>query len=88
MLKQIRPEGCNQEDLVELLYYINAGQTSILNYLSTLGDVVSAYIKSLSTITVFSGDSWSGTVLSISKLAGHPTSMTDLTGVSITITAL
>lgn len=73
--------GYFQEDMVEILYYLYTGHASILNYLSTTGEILSALITSLSA-----GDgSNSGTVLSVSGIASFPTSMTTLCGVSINL---
>jgi hypothetical protein len=79
--KKIVPTGVDQSDLVELIYYIWTGQASILNYLSTVGGVLSALIASLSA----QNGSTSGTVLSVSGKAAFPTSMTAMTGCSISL---
>ena len=76
--KQIRTGGMHDEDLVELLYYTVLQHASILNYLSTVGSVISCIIGS------FSAQSTT-TILSISALATFPNSITARTGVSISL---
>ena len=71
--------GYFQEDMVEILYYLYTGHASILNYLSTMGEILSTLITSLSAAE----GSNSATVLSVSAIASFPTSMTDLCNVSI-----
>ena len=73
--------GYHQEDLVELLYYLYTGHASILNYLSTTGEILSALIASLSAAR----GSNSATVLSVSGKSSFPTSMTDICNVSINL---
>lgn len=77
--KQIRTGGMHDEDLVELLYYTVLQHASILNYLSTVGSVISCIIGS------YSNTSMTATVLSISALATFPNSLSDRTGVSISL---
>jgi hypothetical protein len=79
--KKIVKTGMEQADLVELIYYLWAGQASILNYLSTVGGTLSALIGSLSA-EVGSG---STTKLSVSGLAAFPTSLTTATAVTISL---
>jgi hypothetical protein len=79
--KKILKTGVHQEDHVEMLYYLWTGHASILNYLSTVGGILSALIGSLSA----EAGSGSTTKLSISGLAAFPTSMTTATGVSISL---
>ncbi len=73
--------GYYQEDLVELLYYVYTGHASILNYLSTAGEILSTLITSLSA----ADGSNSATVLSVSGITSFPTSMTDICNVSINL---
>jgi hypothetical protein len=81
--KLIARTGYHQEDMVELAYYLIAQHASILNYLSTLGDVASGLIASLSKRA--DSASYVTGALSISALASFPASFTTLTGVSITL---
>lgn len=85
--KQIQKRGMHQEDLVELLYYVVAQQASIINYMSTLGNVVSKVFGELSDATTSYSISLSGSYgsLEISAKASFPGSITDFTGVSITL---
>jgi hypothetical protein len=80
-IKQIRKCGNNQAELVEMMYYLRDGYTSILNYMSTCGGILSKLVGSLSAQT----GSASGTVLSVSGLAVYPTSITSATGVTVTL---
>lgn len=80
-IKQIRKGGFNEAEVVEAFYYLREGYTSILGYLSTAGGICSDLIHSLS----LRNGSMSGTKLSISGLASFPTSMSDATGVTITL---
>lgn len=80
-IKQIRKGGFNEAEAVEMLYYLRDGYTSILNYMSTCGGVFSELIASLSA----KNGSMSGTKLSVSGKASFPTSITDATGVTITL---
>lgn len=81
--KVIARTGYHDEDLIEMAYYIVAQHASILNYMSTLGGVVSGFIASLSKRADSACYIEDG--LSISKLASFPASLTTLTGVSITL---
>ena len=85
--KQIRKDGVHQEDLVEMVYYLWTQQASILNYLSTLGNVVSKVFGELSDATVSYSISLSGSYgsLEISARASFPGSMTTWTAVSVTL---
>lgn len=80
-IKQIRKGGFNEAEVIEMLYYLSDGYTSILNYMSTCGYVFSKLIGSLSAKT----GSMSGTVLSVAGKVSFPTSITDATGVTITL---
>lgn len=79
--KQIRKNGIHQEDHVEMLYYLVAGFASIRSYLSTVGYTLSALIGSLSA----EAGSGSATKLSVSGIVSVPTSLTSMTGVSISL---
>ncbi len=80
-IKQIRKGGFNEAEVVEMLYYLRDAYTSVLDYMSTCGDVFSTLIHSLSALN----GSMSGTKLSVSGKASFPTSITDATGVTITL---
>ena len=81
--KLIKRTGYHDEDLIELVYYVVAQHASVLNYMSTLGYTISALIASLSKRA--DSDSYITGEISISALASFPTSLTDMTGVSITL---
>jgi hypothetical protein len=80
-IKQIRDGGFNQPEVIEMMYYLRDGYTSILNYMSTCGVTLSRLIASLSAQV----GSASTTVLSVSGKASFPASITSATGVSITL---
>lgn len=73
--------GYHQEDMVDLLYYLVTGHASILNYLSTCGEVISTLITCLSA----ADGSNSATVLSISGKVSFPSSFTDICKVSVNL---
>lgn len=73
--------GYHQEDLIDLMYVLYTGHASILNYLSTTGELISTVIACVS----LAEGSGSATVLSISGLASFPVSMTTLCNVSINL---
>ena len=85
--KSIRKSGFHQEDLVELAYYMYVEGASILNYLSTLGQYCSAAFGFMSDATTSYSISLSGSYgsLEISAKASFPTSITSITGVSVTL---
>lgn len=85
--KQISPKGVHQEDMVELVYYLWKGHGSILTYLSNLNYLVSNIVNALSNATTSISISYSGSIGSVNFLSapGFPTSMTTLTGCSITL---
>jgi hypothetical protein len=80
-IKQITKSGYNQAEVVELLYYLKDGYASILNYMSTAGSIFSCLIASLSA----KNGSASGTKLSVSGKASLAGSISDYTGVTITL---
>lgn len=80
-IKQIREGGFNEAEVVEMFYYLKEGYAEILNYMSTCGGVFSEFIASLSA----QNGSMSGTKLSVSGKASFPTSISDATGVTITL---
>lgn len=85
--KQINKRGVHQEDLVEMVYYLWKGHGSILTYLSNVGYILSNVLNALSNATTSVSISYSGSIGSVNFIsaAGFPTSMTTLTGVSITL---
>ena len=87
--KLIKLQGMDQGDVIELLYYLGTQQTSILNYMSALGRVCSAIFSELSDAETSVSLSLSGTVgqsFGITARAGFPGSMSDVTGVTISLT--
>jgi hypothetical protein len=85
--KKISPKGVHQEDMVEMVYYLWKAHGSILTYLSNLNYIVSNVFNALSNATTSVSISYSGSIGSVNYLsaAGFPTSMTTLTGCSITL---
>lgn len=85
---RIRKDGMHQEDLVEYTYYLWTQQASILNYMSTLGDMCSEIFRQLSAAGTSYSISITATLksLEISKKASFPNSISDLTKVSVTLT--
>lgn len=91
--KQIRNKGVHQEDVVELLDALSQQRVSILNYLSTLGNMCSRVFGEMSDMTTPLSLSMSGTYgngadaqsFGIStRTGGFITSMTTLTAVTVT----
>ena len=87
-IKLSNPTGAHMEDVVEYTYYLWTQQASILNYLSTLGQMCSIIFQALSaagTSYSISLSAWGFKSTQISKFASFPVSMTTHTGVSINI---
>ncbi len=85
---RIGKTGMHQEDLVEYTYYLWTQQASILNYMSTLGDMCSEVFKQLSAAGTSMSISITATLksLEISKVQSFPGSITNFTYVSVTLT--
>ena len=85
--KRISKTGMHQEDLVEVMYCLWTQQASILNYASTLGAFCSEIFRQLSAAGTSYSISISATLtsLEISKVASFPGSITNFTGVSVTL---
>ena len=87
--KQIRNKGVHQEDLVELLEALTYQRASILNYLSTLGNMCSRVFGEMSDATTSLSLSLSGYTGGQSfgvstRAGGPPSSMTTLTTITVT----